>query len=120
MQNVMRTPNPNIARRDDSEGPHERNRGTPRCARIGRSPMKDETDNSLQDENRQDDLEQDGLPRITPVGQHLRFLDGPNSYEGSKPGLPGQPGQRRAHDTNPNTRASSPDTTGNPTIVLRW
>ena len=31
MQNVMRTPNPSIARCDESEGPHERNRGTPRC-----------------------------------------------------------------------------------------
>ena len=76
MQNVMRTPNPNIARRDDSDGPHERNRGTPRRARIGRSPMEDE--NSLQTEDRQNDLDQDGWPTITP-NQHLRFYKGPDS-----------------------------------------
>ena len=78
MQNVMRTPNPNIARRDDSEGPHERNRGTPRRARIGRSPMEDE--NSFQTEDRQNNLDQDGQPTITP-NQHLRFYEGSDSRE---------------------------------------
>ena len=78
MQNIMRTPNPNIARRDDSDGPHKRNRGTPRRARIGRSPMEDE--NSLQTEDRQNDLDQDGWPTITP-NQHLRFYKGPDSRE---------------------------------------
>ena len=62
MQNVLQTPNTNIARRDDSEGPHERNRGTPRRACIGPSPMEDEAENSFQTENRQDDLDQDGRP----------------------------------------------------------
>ena len=78
MQNVMRTPNPNIARRDGSDGSHERNRGTPRRARIGRSPMEDE--NSFQTEDRQNDLDQDGRPTITP-NQHLRFYEGPDSRE---------------------------------------
>ena len=78
MQNVMRTPNPYIARRDDSDGSHERNRGTPRRARIGRSPMEDE--NSLQTEDRQNDLDQDGRSTITP-NQHLRFYEGPESRE---------------------------------------
>ena len=78
MQNVLRTPNPNIARRDDSDGPHKRNRGTPRRARIGRSPMEDE--NSLQTEDRQNDLDQDGRPTIPP-NQHLRFYEGPDSRE---------------------------------------
>ena len=74
MQNVMRTPNPNIARRDDSDGSHERNRGTPGRARIGRSPMEDES--SLQAEDRQIDLDHDGRSTITP-NQHLRFYEEP-------------------------------------------
>ena len=74
----MRTPNPNIARRDDSDGSHERNRGTPRRARIGRSPLEDE--NSLQTEDRQNDLDQDGRSTITP-NQHLRFYEGPDPRE---------------------------------------
>ena len=48
------------------------------------SPIEDGTDNCLQDENRQDDLDQDGRPTITPLSQHLRFLDDPNSYEESR------------------------------------
>ena len=80
----MRTPNPNIARRDDSDGSHERNRGTPRRARIGRSPMEDE--NSLQAEDRQNDLDQDGRSTITP-NQHLRFFEGANSHEDSRVNL---------------------------------
>ena len=86
MQNVMRTPNPNIAHRDESEGPHERNKGTPRRACIDRSPMEDETENSFQTENRQDDLDQDGRSTITP-NQHLRFFEGANSHEDSRVNL---------------------------------
>ena len=85
MQNVMRTPNPNIARRDDSEGPHERNRWTPRRARIGRSPMEDE--NSLQTEDRQNDLDQDGRPTITQVKRVMKLSEtGDNEKSFGEPG----------------------------------
>ena len=46
--------------------------------------MEDETDNSFQDENRQDDLDQDDLPTITPVSKHLQFFEGPDSHEESR------------------------------------
>ena len=34
MQNVMRTPNPNIARRDDSDGSHDRRLDVPALADL--------------------------------------------------------------------------------------
>ena len=67
---------------------HERNRGTPRRSRIGRSPMEDETENSFQTEDRQNDLDQDGRPTITP-NQHLRFYEGSDSREDPRRSMTG-------------------------------